>query len=101
VSCDTRPRIYRTGSAANPGPRPFVGRLDEAGRDWVLEDVLERRLELLLRFDQFRVEAFAENVVAAPVQSVEGAGVLAVQIAHPLREVRIVRLDHEVVVVAQ
>jgi hypothetical protein len=42
-----------------------------------------------------------ENVVAAAVEGVEGARVLTVQVAHPGREVRLRRLDEEVVVVAQ
>jgi hypothetical protein len=38
-------------------------------------------------------------MVDAPVALVEGAGVPAVQVAHPLVEVRLRRLDHEVVVI--
>ena len=76
--------MYRTGSAANPRPWPLVRAADEAGGDGVLKDELERRLELLVRFDQLRVEAFAEDVVTAPVQGVEGARILAVEIPHPL-----------------
>src|SRR5438270_6638420 len=97
VSCDTPPRIYRTAAAANPGPGPIVGRCDEPGCDRVLQDVLQRRLEMLVGLDQARGEAFAEDVVAASVEGVEGAGVFAVEIAHAGREVRLPRLDDEVV----
>src|SRR6266542_3207223 len=100
VSCDTRLRIYRTAAAANPGPRPIVGVRNEAGRDGVLQDVLQRGLEMLLRLAQSRGKALAEDVVAASVDRVEGAGVLAVEIAHAGREIRLWRLDDEVVVVA-
>jgi hypothetical protein len=55
---------------------------------------------MLFRLDQSRGKAFAEDVVAASVDRVEGAGVLAVEIAHAGREVRLWRLDDEVVVVA-
>jgi hypothetical protein len=101
VSCDTRPRIYRTGARANPRPRPFVGGLHETGRDRVLQDVFERRLELLVGLDELGEEALAEDVVAAAVQRVERARVLAVEISHPSREVCVQRLDDEVVVVPQ
>jgi len=89
VSCDTRLRIYRTAAAANPGPRPVVGVRNEAGRDRVLQDVLQRGLEMLFRLDQSRGKALAEDVVAAAVDRVEGASVLAVEIAHAGREVRL------------
>jgi hypothetical protein len=56
---------------------------------------------MLLGLDEARGEALPENVVAAAVEGVEGAGVLAVEVAHALREVRLGRLDEEVVVVAE
>jgi hypothetical protein len=55
---------------------------------------------MLFRLDQSRGKAFAEDVVAASVDRVEGAGVLAVEIAHAGREVRLWRLYDEVVVIA-
>jgi len=69
--------------------------------DRVVEDVVEGVVVLLLGFDHFRPEALAEDVVFASVALVEGAGVLAVQVAHPVGEVRKRRLHDEVVVVAQ
>jgi uncharacterized protein (DUF58 family) len=101
VSCDTRPRIYRTGAAANPRPRPLVGGGDQPSGDRVLEDVLQRGLELLLRLDQSRGKAFPEDVVTASVERVEGACIFAVEIAHPGGEVGLRRLDEQVIVVAQ
>jgi hypothetical protein len=71
---------------------------DDAGLDRVLEYVLQRRVELLLALDRLRVETLAEDVVAAPVDGVEGARVLAVEIPHALGEVRLGRLDDQVVV---
>ena len=69
--------------------------------DRVVEDVLEGVVVLLLGLDHLRPEALAEDVVLAAVALVEGAGVLAVQVAHPVREVRLGRLDDEVVVVSE
>jgi hypothetical protein len=56
--------------------------------DGVVEDVLESALVLLLGLNVFRPEALPEDVVLAPVPLVEGAGVLAVQVTHPVGEVR-------------
>ena len=75
--------------------------LDDAGRDGVLEDVLERRLEMLVALDRLGGEAAAEYVVAAAVDGVERACVLAVEIPHPVGQVRPGRLDDEVVMVAE
>jgi hypothetical protein len=69
--------------------------------DRVVEDVFEGGVVLLLRLDHLRPEALAEDVVLALVALVEGASVLAVQVAHPVREVREGRLDDQVVVVAE
>ena len=69
--------------------------------DRVVEDVLERLLVLLLGFDLLRPEALAEDVIRSPVALVEGARVLAVQVAHAVGEIRERRLDDEVVVVAE
>jgi hypothetical protein len=56
--------------------------------DGVVEDVLESALVLLLGLNVLRPEALPEDVVLAPVPLVEGAGVLAVQVTHPVGEVR-------------
>ncbi|MEN3313721.1 MAG: hypothetical protein V7645_3050 [Actinomycetota bacterium] len=66
----------------------------------IVDDVVDGRLVLLLRFDHFRPVATAEDVVLPLVALVEGAGIGTVQIAHPICEVRQWRLDQEVVVVA-
>jgi hypothetical protein len=67
--------------------------------DRIVEDVLERGLVLLLRFDRLRPVAAPEDVILAPVPFVEGAGVAAVQIAHSLVQVGSRRFQDEVVVV--
>jgi hypothetical protein len=67
--------------------------------DRIVEDVFERGLVLLLRFDRLRPVAAPEDVILAPVALVEGAGIAAVQVAHALVEVGRGRLDHEVEVV--
>jgi hypothetical protein len=69
--------------------------------DRVVEDVLQRLRVLLFRLDHPGPEPFAEDVVASAVTLVEGAGVLAVEVAHAIGEVRERRLDDEVVVVAE
>jgi hypothetical protein len=73
---------------------------DEAVVERVVEHVFDRGRVLLLRFDQLRPEAPAEDVVASSVALVEGPRVAAVQVAHAVREVRFRRLDDQVVVVA-
>jgi hypothetical protein len=69
--------------------------------DRVLDDVLEGLLVLLFGLDHFRPVPPAEDMVLAGVPVVEGAGVLAVQVAHAVREVRERCLDEQVVVVAE
>jgi hypothetical protein len=69
--------------------------------DRVVEDVIERMVVLLFGLDHSGPEAAAEDMVLAAVSFVEGAGVLAVQVTHPVREVRERGLDDEVVVVAE
>jgi len=69
--------------------------------DGVVEDVVERAVVLLLGFDHPRPEPFPEDVVDAAMALVEGARVLAVQVTHPVGEIRERRLDHEVVVVSE
>jgi hypothetical protein len=67
----------------------------------VVEDVLDRVAVLLLGLDHPRPEALAEDVMLAAVACVEGLRVLPVQVAHPVRQVRLRRLDEQVVMVAQ
>jgi hypothetical protein len=66
----------------------------------VVDDVVDRRLVLVVGLDELRPEATPEHVILPLVPFVEGAGVAAVQVAHPVREVRKRRFDEEVVVVA-
>jgi hypothetical protein len=73
---------------------------DEPVVEWVVDDVLDRRLVLLVRLDHLRPVAAAEDVILALVALVEGAGVAAIQIPHPVGEVRERGLDEEVVVIA-
>ncbi len=67
--------------------------------DRIVEDVLERRLVLVLRFDRLRPVAASEDVVFASVVLVEGPGVTTVQVAHPLVQVGSRRFQDEVVVI--
>jgi hypothetical protein len=69
--------------------------------DRVVEHVFERLRVLLFGLDHSGPESFAEDVVTAVVTLVEGAGVLAVQVAHAVGEVRERCLDDEVIVVAE
>jgi hypothetical protein len=66
----------------------------------VVDDVGDRVLVLLLRFDHPRPEAAAEHVVAAAMSLVEGPCIGAVQVSHPIGEVGGRRFEDEVVVVA-
>jgi hypothetical protein len=93
-------RIYRTDSRCR-SPAPFLGPPDQAMVEGIVEDVLDRVRVLLLRLDQLRPEAAAEDMIAAPVALVEGSGVGAVQVPHAVGEVRRRRLDDQVVVVSQ
>ena len=69
--------------------------------DGVLEDVVDGVVVLLFGLDHSGPEPPAEDVVLAAVPLVESAGVLAVEITHPVREVGERGLDDEVVVVAE
>jgi hypothetical protein len=69
--------------------------------DRVVEDVLERGAVLLFGLDRSRPEAAAKDVVLPAVAFVERAGVLAVEVAHSLGQVRERRFDEQVVVVAE
>jgi hypothetical protein len=68
--------------------------------DGVLGDVLDRGLVLILALDELRPEAPAEDVVDASVALVESARVPAVEVTHAVGEVRLGRLDEQVIVVA-
>jgi hypothetical protein len=65
----------------------------------IVDDVLDRGLVLLVRLDHLRPVAAAEDVILPLVPLVEGAGVGAVQVPHPVGKVRQGGLDEEVVVV--
>jgi hypothetical protein len=93
-------RIYRTDSRGR-SPAPFVGPPNQAMVQGIVEDVVQGVGVLLLRVDQLRPEAAAEDVVLASVALVEGAGVGAVQGPHSVREVWGGRLDDQVVVVSE
>ena len=69
--------------------------------DRVVEDVIEGFLVLPFGLDHSGPEASSEDVVLPAVPFVEGAGVFAVQVTHALGEVRLRRLDEQVVVVAE
>jgi hypothetical protein len=73
----------------------------EAVVDRVVEDVVERPLVLLFGLDRLGPEPAAEDVVGPVVALVEGARVLAVQVAHAFGQVPQRRLDEQVVVVAE
>jgi hypothetical protein len=66
----------------------------------IVDDVVDRRLVLLVRFDHLRPVAPAEDVILSSVPFIEGSGVGAVQIPHPIGEIRQGGLDQKVVVVA-
>ena len=65
----------------------------------VLDDVIDRALVLVRVLDHLRPEAAAEEVVASAMPLVELARVAAVEIPHTFGQVRLRRLDDEVVVV--
>jgi hypothetical protein len=99
VSCDTG-RIYPTDPVRQrPPPVPDPPR--EPVVDWIVENVVERVVVLLLRLDRPRPEALAKNVVFAAVTRIERACVLTIEVTHTVGEVRKRRLDDQVVVVAQ
>ena len=65
----------------------------------IVDDVLDRRLVLIVRLDHLRPVAAAEDVILPSVAFVEGPRVAAVQVPHPVRKVRQRGLDEQVVVV--
>ena len=65
----------------------------------IVDDVLDRRLVLIVRLDHLRPVAAAEDVVLPSVPFVECTGVTAVQVSHSLVEVWQRGLDEQVVVV--
>jgi hypothetical protein len=72
---------------------------DEPVVKGIVDDVLDRRLVLIVRLDHLRPVAAAEDVILPLVAFVEGPGVAAVQVTHPVGEVRQRCLDEQVVVV--
>jgi hypothetical protein len=72
---------------------------DEPVVEGVVDDVLHRRLVLLVRLDHLGPVAAAEDVILPLVAFVEGAGVAAVQVPHPVGQVRQRGFDEEVVVI--
>src|SRR5919201_4588847 len=99
ASCDTG-RMYRTSCGDRRRPPPLGRDLRQAGAHRVLNHVVERVGVLLVALDQARAETAAEDVVGAAVDFVERTRVAAVQVAHSLRQVRLGRLDDEVVMVS-
>jgi hypothetical protein len=97
VSWDTG-RIYRF-RPRRPRPVPLVQTAGEAVVGRIVDDVFQGRLVLLLRLDQPRPVAAAEEMVLATVLLVESARVAAVQVPHARVEVRGRGLDDQVVVV--
>ena len=69
--------------------------------DRVVEDVVEGVVVLLFGLDHSGPEPLAEDVMPAAVPFVEGTGVLAIEIAHPVGEICQRGLDHQVVVIAE
>jgi hypothetical protein len=65
----------------------------------IVDDVLDRRLVLLVRLDHLRPVAATEDVILPLVALVEGPGVATVEVPHSLVEVREWGLDEQVVVV--
>jgi len=65
----------------------------------IVDDVFDRGLVLLVRLDHLRPVAATEEVILPLVAFVECASVAAVQVPHPVGEVRQRGLDEEVVVV--
>jgi hypothetical protein len=67
-------------------PGPLVGALAEAGPNWVLEDVLGGRGEVLAVLDREGGEAVAEEMAPALVALVEALGEVAVQPVEAVRD---------------
>jgi hypothetical protein len=65
----------------------------------VVDDIVDGVGVLLLGLDHLRPETAAEEVVTPPVTLVEGPCVGAVEVAHAVGEVRLRRLEDEVIVV--
>jgi hypothetical protein len=86
------------GKARKRRPDIGLGRFDEAGRDRVLADVLERGAEVLVGVDHPGREAPAPEVAVTAVAEVEPLRIATVQVLHPARELLLRRLDDEVVV---
>jgi hypothetical protein len=98
VSWDTG-RIYRF-SPWRRRPVPLVETAGEAVVGRIVDDVFQGRLVLLLRLDQLRPVAAAEEMVLPTVLLVESPCVATVQVTHAGVEVRGRGLDDQVVVVS-
>lgn len=66
-----------------------------------MQDVVEGVVVLLFGLDHPGPEPLAEDVMLAAVPLVEGTGVAAVEVAHPIGEVGQGGLDDQVVVIAE
>jgi len=69
--------------------------------DGVFDDVADRLAVVLFRLDHSRPESLAEDVMLAAVAFVERPRILAVEVAHAVREVCDGGLDEQVVVVPE
>jgi hypothetical protein len=86
------------GCAGSAAPGPVLGALDEARADGVVEDVLNRGLEVILVVDDPGGEALAEEGAAALVPGVVLACVVAVQPVERRGQHLVRALDQHVVV---
>jgi hypothetical protein len=86
------------GLAGSPAPGPVLGALDKGGADWVVEDVVDCRLEMILVVDDPGGEALAEQGTSAFVACVVLAGEVAVQPVERRGEHLVRALDGRVVV---
>ncbi len=86
------------GVAFRPAPRPVLPTLHQPGADWVVENVVGRRGEMVLVADDPRGKPLGEEVTTAAVARVVLSRVDAVQPAKCLGEVSRGALDDQVVV---
>jgi hypothetical protein len=89
--------VFGKGTCA--GPEIVVGALHHAGPDGVVQDVVDRVSQVLLRVDHPGGESGAEEVSRASVALVEAKGVRAVKPLDPGGELRLRRVENEVDVV--
>lgn len=79
-------------------PRPVLDRLAHSRSHGVLDDVLAGLHEIALVVDHPRCEAAGEEVPETAMSLVEGLRVAAVQALEPARELRLGRVEDDVVV---